>query len=331
MTRNSIKTSLIYTVSVGVFIILVLEGLVRLIGIAPPLNTQHNYYVPDPYLPYKLLPASKISGKESEFEFEYEHNSLGFRDRDHSIEKPEGMFRILGLGDSFTYGVGAAFEDTYLYNLERMLNNRKHEHPEIEIIKCGVPRFFPEPERLLLEHYGLNYDPDLVLIGLLPNDIIDTHLGLDAVKVSDNGYLITNATSEITNRLYTNSHIFRIIFQKFFSHNNPSEIEKVNAEKKIKEEYLKMVKLANQIDAKIVLIHIPQRGPWDDNARGIASRFAEWSSLHNIPFIDVLPAMEKASQNQVLYWKKDGHCNAAGYRVIAETIFSHLVENNLVP
>jgi lysophospholipase L1-like esterase len=221
-----------------------------------------------------------------------------------------------------------------------MLNNRAGEHPPVEIIKAGIPRFFPESERLLLEHYGLDFEPDLILIGFLPNDIIDTSLGLDAVRVSGSGYLIrTGEFSEIVSWLYVHSYVFRIVLRQYISltqgasntSDQPSKIDQLKVEEKIAAEYTRMSELADQIDAGIVLIHIPQQGPWDDYAHGISSKLAEWSSSHNITFIDVLPAMEKASKNQILYWKQDGHCNASGYKVIAETIFSHLVKNNLVP
>ena len=38
-----------------------------------------------------------------------EINSLGFRDREHSLQKPEGVFRVLVLGDSVTEGFGVDF------------------------------------------------------------------------------------------------------------------------------------------------------------------------------------------------------------------------------
>jgi hypothetical protein len=87
----------------------------------------------------------------NEFVFEVRHSSWGARDVEHPTAKPPGVFRILGLGDSFTYGVGAAFEDTYLAMLENLLDARPGNHPRVEIIKAGIPRFFTEPERLLLQ------------------------------------------------------------------------------------------------------------------------------------------------------------------------------------
>jgi len=73
-----------------------------------------------PTLPYLPRPLSVSSGRSStdEYDFEYRHNSVGFRDGEHAQEKADGVFRILGLGDSFTYGVAAKLEETYLYLLE---------------------------------------------------------------------------------------------------------------------------------------------------------------------------------------------------------------------
>ena len=163
-----------YLLVTATFVLFALELLVRLLNLAPPLPKQYGNFVNDTYLPYKPRPSSTISGRTDEFDFEYKHNSLGFRDVEHTLAKPEGVFYILGLGDSFTYGVGISFEESYLFRLEKMLNERQGEHPKIEIIKAGIPRFFPEAERLVLQHYGIKFNPDLILIGFLVNDVMDT-------------------------------------------------------------------------------------------------------------------------------------------------------------
>lgn len=50
------------------------------------------------------------------------YNSFGMRDRERSVEKPEGVKRILVLGDSFGEGMEVEFEQTAGQVLERMLN-----------------------------------------------------------------------------------------------------------------------------------------------------------------------------------------------------------------
>lgn len=80
--------------------------------------------------------------------------ALAVGDIEHVPKKGDGVFRILGLGDKLTCGIVAGFEQTYLYRLEWMLNKRPGDHPRVEIIKSGIPRYFPESERISPEHYG---------------------------------------------------------------------------------------------------------------------------------------------------------------------------------
>lgn len=342
-----------YLLVTATFVLFALELLVRLLNLAPPLPKQYGNFVSDTYLPYKPRPSSTISGRTDEFDFEYKHNSLGFRDVEHTPAKPEGVFYILGLGDSFTYGVGISFEESYLFRLEKMLNERQGEHPRVEIIKAGIPRFFPEAERLLLQYYGIKFNPDLILIGFLVNDVMDTFWGIEGVKVTKNGYLVTSRKAremderegigEISNWLYVHSHLFRIMLRKYTSCKMTGkyqicwpDIYKPNGHhekdwQKIEFEYAKIIELAQQVNAKVAIIHIPPKGPWDDAHFYPASRLSKWCGEQGVTFIDVLPAMKEVSQHETLYWEEDVHCNSAGYRVIAETVYSRLIEKALVP
>lgn len=140
--KRKIRFISIYCLVATIFIFLALEGAVRLLKLAP-----HQ--------------PKALGGYDSDSQF----NSFGFRDTEHDYAKPQGVFRILGLGDSFTEGAGANFEETYLFRLESMLNNRQGKHPKIEIIKAGIGGYSAEPERILLQYYGVKYEPDLILVG----------------------------------------------------------------------------------------------------------------------------------------------------------------------
>ena len=346
--RIEIKFWSIYLLITGVCIILLLEGAVRLFAKAPLLFSEPVKYVKDRYLPYKLKPFTTNSGRSNsgEFDYEYKINSLGFRDIEHNIIQPKNTFRILGLGDSFTFGQGASFEETYLFRLETMLNARQDINKRIETINMGIPRFFPEPERLVLEHYGLKFHSDLILVGFLPNDISDTYTGIDFITVSDDGYMLTseaNKLGKIGSWLYIHSHLARTVLGKYVSYKirteypvHYSDVFRADGHhekdwKKVELEFEKIIELARKIGSKITFIHIPQQGPWVDSASYPAKRLSKWCSGQGVNFIDILPAMKKASKDEVLYWKKDGHCTSAGYRIIAETICSQLIEKGLVP
>jgi hypothetical protein len=45
-------------------------------------------------------------------------NQQGLRGPEVSQAKPPGTFRVLGLGDSFTFGTGVREQDTFLRRLE---------------------------------------------------------------------------------------------------------------------------------------------------------------------------------------------------------------------
>jgi len=346
LTRRSRRFLIPYVLFVIAAGACALEAGVRLLGLARRLTPQYMQAVGDPYLPYKPRPLSvRTSCSEGEFCFEHRHNSLGFRDEEHDLAKPARTFRIVGLGDSFTYGRGAAFDDTYLKVLEARLNARAGDHPRVEIIKAGIPGFFPEPERILLEHYGLPFAPDLVLVAFMPNDLIDTYRGVDALTFTKTGDLTTREAARLGDSaawLYVHSHLLRILLQAHVSRRvarHTAWIGTVYAPgeafedqwRKVEPEYLRMRELARSVGASLVIVHISDNLPGLRHRGDPAARLAAWCAEHGIPFIDTLPAMQRAEVAERLYWPRDAHCNAAGYRVIADVLYDELTRRALVP
>lgn len=97
-------------------------------------------------------------------------NALGFRDdREYSLDKPPGTFRILVLGDSVTFGHGTLQDTTYPFLLEQRL---KAWRPDVrwEVWNLGVPGYNTGQELDYLQEVGRRYQPDLVIVGFYPND-----------------------------------------------------------------------------------------------------------------------------------------------------------------
>jgi hypothetical protein len=114
-------------------------------------------------------------------------NSAGMRDREHSEEKPPGVFRILLLGDSFTEALQVPFEASLPSLVERSLEARTGKR--IEVINAGVSGWGTDDELRYLTSYGLKYRPDLVVVAMtLHNDISD-NLRHDWHRV-ENGALV---------------------------------------------------------------------------------------------------------------------------------------------
>jgi hypothetical protein len=99
----------------------------------------------------------------------------------------------------------------------------------------------------------------------------------------------------------------------------------------IEAEFGRMSELCRSNNARLVLVHLPGGG-FEERKSYPARRLSEWCANHQTQFIDILPAMKKASAGGVpLYYEKDGHCRPAGYRVVAQTLFNELVEAGSVP
>lgn len=101
---------------------------------------------------------------------EYTINSLGMRGPEVSTDKPAGTFRILGLGDSFTFGIGVRDEHTCLRRLEAVLNTDYHGHPRFEVLNGSVQGYNTPDQVTSLEHRWLTLSPDLVAIFFYLND-----------------------------------------------------------------------------------------------------------------------------------------------------------------
>ncbi len=346
LKKSIAKVALVLAVACGV--VLATEGVVRGLRIAPALNRQYARMVADPHLPYR--PPSKavyvMGGPAEEFEHRVRTNGAGFRDDERTVTKPPGVFRILGIGDSFTFGVGADYEATYLAILEQRLNGRPGEHPRVEIVKAGVPRFYPETERILLEHYGLEYQPDLVVVGFTPNDVIDTEYGLDAVTTDASGFLKTREAVElgaVGQWLFLNSHIARIALadavQRKVAERHPVRWQEIYRDNgfheddwlRVEAEYTRMRELAGEAGAEFVVFCIPHRGPWTDEAGYPAWRLARWAERNDALVVDGLPVFRAADRPARLFWKRDPHCTPDGYGLLGEALFEGLESADLVP
>ena len=100
-------------------------------------------------------------------------NRIGVRGSVSSFAKPAGVYRILGLGDSFTFGVGVRDGDTFLSLLAERLKAHAGREERVEVANAGVQGYNTRDEVLYLAHQWLRLAPDLVLITFYLNDAYD--------------------------------------------------------------------------------------------------------------------------------------------------------------
>ncbi len=120
-------------------------------------------YQPDPKLYWRLKPNqdcfTKIDHKPVHI------NSHGTRGPDFAVPKPAGVFRILSLGDSRTFGWGLSESETYSARLEALLNQGRGRTNRVEVINAGVNAWSYPQMLTFLRDFALAWQPDMVVIG----------------------------------------------------------------------------------------------------------------------------------------------------------------------
>lgn len=120
-------------------------------------------YSSHPYLPYALRDDHITpNGRRT-------HNSYGFRGKEFDIVKPAGVFRIVAIGASTTYGVLNSDKNTYPAQLERIIRESGYEN--IEVLNAGVTGYNTTETFINFYLRILNLSPDMVIFYQARNDV----------------------------------------------------------------------------------------------------------------------------------------------------------------
>lgn len=84
------------------------------------------------------------------------------------LRKPAGVYRIVSIGDSFTFGVDAG----EFQNFSALLN----QHEDLQVLNMGVPGYGIDQSYLKYREHGAKYDADTVLFGIYVGDYERTRL-----------------------------------------------------------------------------------------------------------------------------------------------------------
>jgi lysophospholipase L1-like esterase len=121
---------------------------------------------PDPRIVYELVPGLDVTF----LGVPLRTNADGFRGPVVPPSRMRPAVRVVGLGDSVMFGWGVSEEDAYLARLAPLLEAAS---PGVawEVVNTAVPGYNTVMEVATLETKGLRYDPDLVILNFVGNDL----------------------------------------------------------------------------------------------------------------------------------------------------------------
>lgn len=274
-------------------------------------------------------------------------NSLGYRGDECSRDKPRGTFRIVGLGDSYTFGAGVDYEDTYLRSLEKLLNkSRPSASVRYESVNLGVPGYNTVQELAALREDGLSLRPDLILVGYVFNDTDEVITMTGEVHIGQPMGHSAGLTRFILN-LKDRSHLFRFVsprlgevLRKVGIHNiglvgsyTNQFTENSQRWKRSQEALLEMDTLARSVGARFAVLVFPafvslsrENYPLLQYHQAVT----KFCQAHSIPVYDFYHDFEGKKANRFWVSLTDPHPNAAANHIVAEALYRFLTSHRLV-
>lgn len=261
-------------------------------------------------------------------------NSQGYFDVEHAFEKPEGVFRLVIIGDSVAQGRDVGRDEVFGRVLEQLLNARG-DGRVYEVIILARIGYSTSQEIVLLESEAFRYAPDLILWSYCLND--PAH----PVYHNANGSL---GRYYYRPRLYLASLVDMAWFRvqrKLRGSECSNEFHKFlhcAYEPEIERDIQTIHDLAQQNDTPVAIVIHPIFEPIDTFDDYSLSEVHEWlrsvASQTGLVPIDVLAALRGRRPDDLKIHRAEfydpWHYNAAGNRITAEYIGDMLSAQSLL-
>jgi lysophospholipase L1-like esterase len=339
-------------VGMSILLMAVLEGTLRVFfpqTLVPTAVRGDRFSVPDPLLGMRYVPGAVYRFQHPEYRVEYAIDEDGFRTVGTGATlRTSGGFKVLLLGDSFTFGQGVPYETTWGAIAERRLQARGMR---ARTINAGMQGMDTRSELLLLRELGPRYRPDVVVVGFLINDLY-TNVPLepsargrsdstDWSRVRDQVFV--SATSartfhllELARRIVTSNDA--IYTSLYLAAPDRGEFLRLPLTRRPRRQLAVTEELFAQLAAEcralgvpLVIVSIPQqfqvlyRASQPDQGADIEvdyydRHFAELGSRVGFTWVSTLDALASAADPGRLYFRLDGHLSAEGHAIVGDVL-----------
>jgi hypothetical protein len=294
------------------------------------------------------------AGAVREFEVAVRNNSQGFHDRERSIENPDGRTRIVVVGDSYVQSLEVLREESFPALLEDLLNR---ERDRFEVIPLARRDGGQEMECELLTEHGLSFDPDLVVLVSVPNDLLANDPDLRALATRSPrallfpGLLVDRLlTGWLFRHAYLLNEKYRLgaLAPQHWAYLDPTPEPIERAYQRTAEQLDRIVDAARGHGSDLLLTarrfqNVPR---WLARYPGLREYsvdpdahhdwMVDYTTSRGIHYVDNGPAFQEyyyehpTGDPEQYTWPNDGHWRQPGHRIVAELLYQYLVENGLL-
>jgi hypothetical protein len=274
-------------------------------------------YVYDALLGWKVVPGRGFRGGKA-----VTTNAQGLRaNREYDRAVPDGRFRIVFVGDSFTHGAGTD-DETYPAQLEQL-------SPTIEAVNMGSRAYGVDQMYLLYKRDGIALGTNLLVVAFVEDDF--KRMTSDTFRlvrpkpqlvVRGNTLALSNVPVPLWDRFPHNTALFKILHragEQLFNHDVFPVVELIFEDLKA---------LSRERHQELVLVYLPSAPDQPGSSRpprDIVRRVEQIANDRQILFWNLtsmfraIPASEVGS-----YFVPDGHYSPRGNRLVATTLLEAL-------
>jgi hypothetical protein len=243
----------------------------------------------------------------------YHINNDGLHEEiDYSIEKPPNTFRIVTVGDSFTFGLFLDTQKSWPRQLQKIINTSRCKQ-KIEVINLGLGGYDAQYEAERFVRKGVKYNPDLVLWLVKDEDFLWINDYINPLLVEKEHLLISK--SERTN---TQS----ILWKKVLESAQQDYLKQISFAHIIQNGNNSFTQVSSAYKGPVVLLNLPEYST-DKRVQSLLENFistqTDWSVYSHLPRIIDAKATFPES-----------HPNEKGNTMIAEDVYSYLQKNKLI-
>lgn len=271
-------------------------------------------------------------------------NGKGLRGPELPYEKPVDTSRILYLGDSVTFGFLIADDQaTFPHQVGQILEARLSQ--PIETVNAGVGGYSPWQEYRYFAAEGLNYQPDLVIVSFVLNDVTEKFELLQFGGFWE-GYQVTHTAFSQFDYWASRSSILYFLKQAGVALRNrqqgaaliqesldvdmlalqPDNPDVQTAWQITLENLGAIFELAADRDIPVALVIFPYTFQFEDVQASAAPQqgLTQYAVSQDIPVLDLLPLLSESMAVEGVapsaYFLDDNHLSPLGASVVAEMI-----------
>jgi lysophospholipase L1-like esterase len=347
MSIRSHATNILLSVTALTALVVILEVLLQ---VAVPVLYRPRFTRIDPVVGWYHTSSVQTVSTVEGHRYRESYNSHGYRGPEHSVKKTQGTLRVVVLGDSFVDGSEVGDDELFTWQLQEGLQG-------VEVINLGVYGYSTAQELITLEHVGLKYDPDIVLLVTLTNDFIGNGFNFsffgpaprfvlkgDSLVLESTSDPKAQATFRATNLpvpgmsfLHKNSQLYYFVNQYIYQRLISGRINEIYEEQRQSfppsarnEMYLRLIQRMKEIldergiDFLTVLAYERHELKQGDQSPMTEVRQAlEANGIQTLDLYTDLRAAEFRADSS-LYYRENIHWNARGHKTVAEILLRQL-------